>query len=197
MEQSGFRLLHSTLTALVNVTDEWLQAMDKQCYTGVVFVDLKKAFDTVDHEVLLEKLKIIGISDSSIVWFREYLQNRRIVTQVGNTLSREQCISYGVPQGSILGPLLFALYINDMVKTVENCKIHLYADDTVLYFSSKNPHTVQQKLQQELNTISDWMCKNRLSLNCDKTVCMLIGNRKSLNKCNQLNLNVNGKNWSR
>ena len=138
----------------MNVTDEWLQAMDKQCYTGVVFVDLKKAFDTVDHQVLLEKLKIIGISDSSIVWFREYLQNRRIVTQVGNTLSREQCISYGVPQGSILGPLLFALYINDMVKTVENCKIHLYADDTVLYFSSKNPHTVQQKLQQELNTIS-------------------------------------------
>ena len=193
VEQSGFRPLHSTLTSLVKVTDDWLQAMDKQCYTGAVFVDLRKAFDTVDHNILLNKLMLIGINDSSILWFRDYLANRLIVTQINNTLSDEQRISYGVPQGSILGPLLFVIYVNDIVKTVDTCDIHLYADDTVLYFSDKNPRTVQQSLQSDLDKICAWMCKNRLSLNCDKTVCMLIGNRKLLNKHEILNLNVNSR----
>ena len=190
-EQSGFRPLHSTQTTLVRVTDDWLNAMGRQCYTGVVFVDLRKAFDTVDHDVLLYKLESIGVGSSCIEWFKDYLRGRKIVTQINDSLSQEEDITHGVPQGSILGPLLFVIYINDMIEKVNNCKMHLYADDTVLYFSDANPLKVQRSLQEDLSRMYGWMCDNRLSLNCDKTVCMLIGNRKMLNKHNVLELNVN------
>ena len=193
LEQSGFRPMHSTQTTLAKVTDDWLDAMSRQCYTGVVFVDLRKAFDTVDHNILLQKMACIGVSCSSLKWFKEYLSDRKIVTQINNTLSSKENISYGVPQGSILGPLMFIIYINDIVKQIKNCSIHLYADDTVLYYSDTNPDTVQKHLQEDLNSIYDWMCRNKLSMNCKKTVCMLIGNRKILNKHNDLDLKVNAQ----
>ena len=104
--------------------------MDHQQYTGAVFIDLRKAFDTVDPTILLTKLTNIGVSDDCLPWFRSYLTDRRISTLFNSSTSAELDIDYGVPQGSILGPLLFIIYIDDIVKHVKNCSIHLYADDT-------------------------------------------------------------------
>ena len=190
-EQSGFRQRHSTVTSLIKVADDWLNAMDNKFITGAVFVDLRKAFDTVDHSLLLSKLARYGLTPASIQWFKDYLENRQITTQINGTLSEPKSIHCGVPQGSILGPLLFVLYINDLVSHVNNCKVHLYADDTVLYFSGNSIQNVQEHIQDDLNRLFKWMCRNKLSLNTDKTVCMLLGSRNVLANQVPLHLSVN------
>ena len=110
--QSGFRKNHSTITTLIKVTDDWLTAIDHGLYTGAVFIDLRKAFDTVDPQILLNKLSGIGVSIDCLSWFASYLTGRRIYTQFNSSISPESIIEYGVPQGSILGPLLFIIYID-------------------------------------------------------------------------------------
>ena len=192
IEQSGFRPKHSTSTALIKVTDEWLKAMDKGMYTGAVFVDLQKAFDLVNVKCLLNSLLKIGISGISLKWFEDYLSDRKIVTAIGNCISQELPIGLGVPQGSILGPLLFILCINDLPSVFDSCSVHLYADDTVLYFSHKDPHTVQSILQQELVKLDEWITKKKLKINYDKTVSMLIGNRHMIKRHNRLDLSIKG-----
>ena len=110
-EQSGFRSKHSTTTALIKVTDKWLEAIDQGKCTGCVFVDLHKAFDTVNHQILIKKLSDIGVQVTSIIWFQNYLMKRRIRTSIGQTLSEELSLDYGVPQGSILGATaIFSVY---------------------------------------------------------------------------------------
>ena len=110
--------------------------MDKGWLTGVVFLDLKKAFDTVNHEVLLKKLNMYGFDDQSILWFKDYLSNRVQYAKVNSTISDSRITRCGVPQGSILGPLLFIIYINDLSKYITECHVNLYADDTALYTES-------------------------------------------------------------
>ena len=110
--KSGFQNKHSTETAVVYLTDYILEHMDRQMITGAVFIDLKKAFDLVDHECLLFKLEHYGVRGSSLDWFRNYLTTRTQRVQFGNDMSSTRAIRFGVPQGSILGPLLFVLYVN-------------------------------------------------------------------------------------
>ena len=136
IHQSGFRKKHSTETAVVYLTDHILDHMDRQMTTGAVFIDLKKAFDLVDHECLLYKLEHYGVRGGTLDWFREYLTTRTQRVHFGKHLSSSQAIHFGVPQGSILGPPLFVLYINDLPQCLENCFINMYADDTVLYSTS-------------------------------------------------------------
>ena len=190
--QSGFRKNHSTITTLIKVTDDWLTAIDHGLYTGAVFIDLRKAFDTVDPHILLNKLSGIGVSIDCLSWFASYLTGRRIYTQFNSSISPESIIEYGVPQGSILGPLLFIIYIDDIVKHIKHCSVHLYADDTVIYFSHKDIPTIESVLNSELNRLFNWLCNSKLSLNCEKTVSMLFGSHRMLSKCNKLNLSVNG-----
>ena len=178
--QSGFRDKHSTTTALLKVTDDWLSAIDRGLYTGAIFIDLKKAFDTVDHFIMLQKLKQMGFSDACITWFKSYLTKRKVVTFFNSSLSESSDIHHGVPQGSILGPVLFVIYINDIVKQVKNCSIELYADDTVLYFSHHDPSRIENILNNDLQRVYDWMCVNKLSLNLQKTESFLIGSRTML-----------------
>jgi hypothetical protein len=126
--QSGFRTMFSTDTALTFLTDKIRFNMDKGLYTGVVLLDLQKAFDTVDHHILQTKLCAIGANNNAVNWFSSYLSDRKQFVQVNGTLSSRESVTCGVPQGSILGPLLFTLYVNDMSNAV-NCELCLYADD--------------------------------------------------------------------
>ena len=188
--QSGFRAKHSTVTALVKVTDEWLMAMDKGVYTGTIFVDLRKAFDMVDHALLLKKLSSIGVTGTALNWFESYLSERRIVTVVNNATSNERSLSHGVPQGSILGPLLFTIFINDLPDIFKRSSVHLYADDTVIYFSHGDAKEVQSVLNSEMLKLDDWMRTNNLFINYTKTVCMLFGTRYMLSKCNEIDIKI-------
>ena len=127
--------MHSTQTCLLEVTDYLLNNFNSGLYTGVVFLDLKKAFDTVHHKVLLNKLQNIGVQGSELNWFESYLSNRQQVTKIGDFTSNPGFVNFGVQQGSILGPLLFTLYINSLssVITNNNAKVTLYADDTAIF----------------------------------------------------------------
>ena len=131
--QSGFRRKHSTETAVTYFTDEILMNMDNGLVTGSVFIDLAKAFDTVDHDILISKLKYYGVCDESLPWFKNYFSGRKQVVCIDSQTSDEFDIRSGVPQGSILGPLLFIAYINDLPRCVKHCSVNMYADDTVLY----------------------------------------------------------------
>ena len=112
--------------------------MDKGNVTAALFLDLKKAFDTIDHRLLIDKLKVHGISGHELSWFISYLSNRTQAVKISNSLSEFKPITIGVPQGSILGPLLFIIYVNCLPLSV-NCKTIMYADDTTLLFSASDP----------------------------------------------------------
>ena len=148
--------------------------------TGVVFLDLSKAFDCVVHSILLAKLPFYGIRGTSIAWLANYLQDRQQRVFMHNEYSEWGLISHGVPQGSILGPLLFCLYINDLPSCITNCKIHLFADDTSIQCSSPSVAEIEHLLQKDLNAVHVWMNDNRLKLNTAKSFAMLIGTRQRL-----------------
>ena len=131
-KQHGFRKKKSTLSAIVEFLHDVYRDQSLMQETYVVFLDLKKAFDTVSHKILLNKLKHLGLDQNSINWFQSYLQNRTQRTVINNEISSEQNITYGVPQGSVLGPTLFTIYINDLAEKVAG-NINFYADDTILY----------------------------------------------------------------
>ena len=172
--QSGFRSSYSTDTCLMYLTDYIRQECDKGRYTGMVMLDLQKAFDTVNHAILLQKLSALGMRDESVDWFRSYLSGRSQVVDVNGTFSSEHCITCGVPQGSILGPLLFLIYVNDMSAAVK-CQLLLYADDSALMVSGKDVAEIEAALSGELEEIQDWLVNNKLSLHLGKTESILFG----------------------
>ncbi len=135
--QSGFRSNHSTNSCLSYLSNKVLTSFDQGMLTGMILIDLQKAFDTIDHEILLQKMKYIGFSVATIKWFESYLTNRIFKVNVGDEYSSPGDLSCGVPQGSILGPLLFLLYVNDMPQSV-SCDLLLYADDSCLVYTGKD-----------------------------------------------------------
>ena len=145
--------------------------------TGMVLIDLQKAFDCVDHGLLIQKLSAMGVSSTD--WFRSYLREWFQCTQVSGVDSSFSEVTCGVPQGSILGPTLFLCYIIDMVDVL-NCKLSLYADDSALVHSGADPDVVAQFLSNELTTCRRWLIDNRLSLHLGKTECILFGSKRRL-----------------
>ena len=178
--QSGFRLLHSVATALLASTNDWYLNIDKGKYTGLIFIDLKKAFDTVDHKILLKKLKMYGVTGLEHDWFTSYLDNRKQFCRVDGTSSGERGINCGVPQGSCLGPLLFLIYINDLPFSLQKCHVSMYADDTAISLSSKSIDDLQNDLNLDLLNLQDWLHANKLSLNVVKTQSLIIGSGPSI-----------------
>ena len=172
--QSGFRTQHSCETALVNMIDLWMNAIDSGKMVGVVLVDFKKAFDLVDHQILIDKLKIYGIKGEALSWFNTYLTNRKQQVAINNCKSDFKQISYGVPQGSILGPLLFLLFINDLPLYTSNVFTDLYADDTTLYDVQDSMEQIENNLQSSLNNLQIWCRSNGMILNSSKTKVMLV-----------------------
>ena len=152
-EQFGFRAKKSTDAALIHFTDKVLTCMDSGQITGAAFLDLSKAFDTVNHELLLLKLTYAGLSNNTVTWFRSYLTYRSIFTMVDNKRSSTMDVPTGVPQGSILGPLLFILFVNDLPRCLNSCNAVLYADDTVIYYSSSMISDVESKLNADLGPV--------------------------------------------
>ena len=172
--QSGFRSQHSCETALVQMIDTWLNAMDNGKMIGVVLVDFEKAFDLVDHQILLSKLKLYGIDREALNWFSTYLAHRRQQVSINDNKSDFETVTFGVPQGSILGPLLFLLFINDLPLYVNNVSADLYADDTTLYDVQNSVEMIEHNLQTGLNQLHIWCKSNGMVLNSAKTKVMLI-----------------------
>ena len=189
-------ILHSTATCLLKNTDDWYSGMDTGNLAGMVFVDLKKAFDTVDHQFLCGKLESYGVLHRELVWFGSYLSNRVQYCRVNGVDSQIENISIGVPQGSCFGPLLFLVYINDLPRAVKNSTTSMYADDTSLCFKSKDLSRLNEALNEDLSRLDAWSISSKLSLNVAKTKSMLVSTkakRKALNKPNQnLQVNSNG-----
>ena len=179
-KQFGFRKGLSTVSALTSFADEVLLNMEQGKLCGAVFLDLTKAFDTVDHGILLRKLSEIGLCENSLQWFRSYITDRKQRTCCGNELSDELPVTHGVPQGSILGPLLFVIYINDLPSILDACQASFYADDTVIYYYGSSSQELTDKLNQDLLAVAKWLNEPKLTLNLDKTKCMLIGSNRKL-----------------
>ncbi len=187
--QSGFRTNHSTSTTLLDVQDYILKNMDDGYVTGVIFLDLKKAFDTVNHNILLQKLKHHGVDNNELSWFQSYLNNRSQSVSVNSTLSDFEPINIGIPQGSILGPLLFILFVNCLPKAVDTkCKTVMYADDTSLLCKAKNIDDLKVQLESCLDSVADWFKANKLTLNVDKTKFMIFGSNVILERFQNIQL---------
>ena len=166
-QKSGFRSLHSTVTALLGATDSWALNIDRGNVNAVVFLDLKKAFDTVDCDVLnkLAKRSLYGIQESAYDWFKSYLNNRTQKCVVNGSLSKVCSPGCGVPQGTILGPLLFLIHINDLPNCLPFCQPKMYADDTHITYPSAELHSMQNR---DLSNIHKWLLCNKLTLKTTK-----------------------------
>ena len=175
--QSGNRKSHSTESALIYFTDEILKNMDEKHISVVVLLDMTKAFDSIRHDILLAKLRRIGISSSALAWFSSYLSGHKQVVRIGNTVSEQLELRFGVPQGSILGPVLFTLYVNELLSIPNHCQLMGYVDDTKLLLALPPNQTADavSMLNDDLREITKWCCRNSLLLNPDKTKLLVIG----------------------
>ena len=197
--QYGFRSLHSTEFAAIEITDKIYQNLDNKKSPLAIYLDLSKAFDTIDHSILIHKLEYYGIKGTSLKWFTSYLTNRKQYVQFNNETSSSNLISTGVPQGSILGPLLFIIYMNDIAKVTTKFHFTLYADGTSLIeplctFTDtiSNRNSISEEINSELQKIFDWLSVNKLSLNVKKTKMMVFHHRQCNIKDKIPNLHLDG-----
>ena len=154
--QFGFRKAHSTTDTLINIVERIRKCLDKGEFACGVFVDLQKAFDTIDHNLLLNKLSMFGICDNELRWMESYLVNRMQSVFTGGVSSSPQPVVSGVPQGSILGPILISLYVTDLPDCLQNSEVLMYADDTVIYYSASDPSQLIRVLNEELKLLEGW-----------------------------------------
>ena len=186
----GFRKFHSTAGAFLDCTNEWYINLDRKMFNLVVLIDLKKAFDTVDHQILLSKLELHGIQGQAINLLKSYLTNRKQKCQIRNSFSSGRLIKCSVPQGSILGPLLFLLYINDLPHCLSKTKPRLFADDTNLTASANSMTNLEAAVNSDLENLRKWLITNKLSLNVAKTEFILIGSKSMIKSISNSHPNV-------
>ena len=171
--QFGFRKKHSTIHALMKLTDNIRHSLDNGSFSCGIFIDLQKAFDTVDHNILLAKLEHYGVRGKANEWFKSYLNNRRQFVSINGFTSDEAEMKFGVPQGSVLGPLLFLLYINDLHTAFKYSTTIHFADDTTLLINNKSLKQLKKHLNYDLRFLNNWLSANKISLNTGKTELLL------------------------
>ena len=181
-QQFGFCRKRSTELAVTLFTDDIRKYVDAKNLVRSVFIDFSKAFDTLSHSTLLSKLTAYGITDTEREWFTSYLFNRQQLIKYNSQVCQPCPVMCGVPRGSILGPLLFLIYANNIVDHIKHCKIIQYADDTVLYFAGKELKSIGKALSADMSTLASWFSENELILNLKKgkTEAMLFGMGKRL-----------------
>ena len=186
--QSAYKAKHSTTTALVEITDHIFKALDNSEITILVLLDYSKAFDCANHKLILAKLKSMGFNNTSLHWINSYLSNRsqQVVTEKG--VSNWIELQNGVPQGSILGPLLFTILVSDIASEVKHCKFHLYADDTQIFISGKvqDIELLISRVNSDLQKISEFSSSNCLKLNEGKSVFIILGSPSNITKINEM-----------
>ena len=180
-DQYGFRKGFSTDLAIIRVTEYMHKALDEKQHVIGLYMDLAKAFDTINHEILINKLDYYGIRGQALIWFKSYLTNREQMVKYNGVLSDRSKISYGVPQGSILGPILFLLYINDLYLVSKKLLFIMFADDTSVFVKGSNLSDSCSFINAELEKVAEWFCANRLSLNVSKTHFMIFSNNNYSN----------------
>ena len=193
----GSRAKHSTGTALIEMYDTWIDSIEQGKMAGVMMIDLSAAFDLVDHSILLKKLELLGFDQHSVVWFWSYLTERSQCVYVDGKTSELKSVKVGVPQGSVLGPLMYILFVNDLPEVVHghaghqvpeadhgpvfnmNCaecgSLCCYVDDSTYVFSSSDPRVLSEKLSEQYGKLANYMGDNRLVINDDKTHLLVMG----------------------
>ena len=187
--QYGFRPKHSTNHTLINITETIRTALDEGKFACGVFVDFQKAFDTVNHSILLGKLHHYGIRGLALNWFKSYLSNREQFVSVLGFDSDKLIMKHGVPQGSVLGPLLFLIYINDLHRSIHDATTYHFADDTNLLAIDSCSHSIQTKLNRDLKNLYKWLLANKISLNAAKTELVIFRKPATINPTIKLKIN--------
>jgi hypothetical protein len=172
--QHGYRKTRSTQSAVLHLTNDLKRSGDKRLLTGLVFVDFQKALDSIDHNLLINKLHELGVRNNNLAWFQSYFENREFSVKNGSSMSHTRRMEKGTPQGSSLSGVLFSIYMNSIPNVLKNCKFILYADDLVLWCSSVSVLQIQEMLQNDINQLREWCHFKYMKINVLKTKSMLV-----------------------
>ena len=167
--QYDFRDKHSAQHAILDIVNTLQSNFDNKLFSCGIFIDLKKAFDTVNHSILLDKLRHYGIRGVINYWFSSYLTGRMQTTEVNSYISDKVVNPCGVPQGSVLGPLLFLIFINDIPNSSQKLKFYIFADDTNMLYADKNLKSLEATVNKELQNVCEWLHANKLTINAKKS----------------------------
>ena len=194
--QSAYRQKHSTETALTRVQNDIIKLTAKKQHVMLVLLDLSAAFDTIDKDILCHRLRTyFGISNLALKWFNSYLNNRSMSVSIENSFSAPTPVRFGVPQGSVLGPILYSMYIAPLcdILSAQNIDFHMYADDTKLYIPIGNDNSNIYRLEKCITDIKNWMTTNKLKLNGEKTEIMILSNKSKTFPIDLNHLNCAGE----
>ena len=187
--QWGFSEGKSTELLLLHMIEIWKYALDQGKVVGVLLIDFKKAFDSINHNIMMKKLQGCGVSGPLLRLLENYLQGRSQYVQLNESKSKTRTISYGVPQGSLLGPRLFSLYVNDLPSTIKSSEVCLFADDSTFYSIGSNIEEVIDALNETRKQIFTWCCENKLTIHTGKSEVMLLTNRNFIGPLRPVSIN--------
>ena len=177
--QYSFQKGKSTEHAILDLHKDIVEAIEKKEKACAIFLNFAKAFDTVNHKILLKKLEYYGVRGVPLIWFQSYLHNRQQCVKINQSTSDSKTITCGVPQGSVFRPLLFLIYINDIFLAAPKVSFHLFADDTCIFHSNKNYRNLEDEINTSLENITNWLKANKLMINVKNLIIFKVGNGQS------------------